>query len=109
MITGITEEDEEEEEEEVDGFEDLEADEEVDQFGPELVLHTTHTGNLGNGVGDVATEPVTPVSVSTPLAESGGGVALPGLVETSTKTRLTAEALAKMEELEEEAEEKGKG
>jgi len=89
MIPGITEEDEEEDEE----VEDLEV-EEVDHFGGEAVM----TSDLDAAVDETFTEPVSPLTPLPPAEHEtreldpvkGGGVPL------------TAEALAKMEEEEEE-------
>jgi hypothetical protein len=89
MIPGITEEDEEEDDE----MEDLEV-EEVDHFGAEAAL----TSDLDVAVDDTFTEPVSPLTPLPPGEHEkreldpakGGGVPL------------TAEALAKMEEEEEE-------
>ena len=89
MIPGITEEDEEEEDE----MEDLEV-EEVDHFGAEVAL----TSDLDAAVDDTFTEPVSPLTPLPPAEHEtreldpakGGGVPL------------TAEALAQMEEEEEE-------
>lgn len=99
MITGITEEEEEEGEE----LDDEEV-EEVDHFGPELVVPgnrvDVYEGGDGNGV------PISPVSL---LAEESpvsphSTAASAGIVE-GNKVPLTAAALAKMEEDEEDKEE----
>ncbi|TKA65509.1 hypothetical protein B0A55_10130, partial [Friedmanniomyces simplex] len=98
MIMGITEEDEEEDEHE-DAFEDEEVDEEVDQFGPELVLAGSHVESVVAEHANLEE----PVGISPVEGNGAGGVLLPVLAEVSgSKTPLTAEALAKMEEQEEE-------
>ncbi|KAK5122432.1 hypothetical protein LTR85_004016 [Meristemomyces frigidus] len=99
MITGITEEDEEDEDE----MEDMDV-EEVDHFGPELVLPG---GELEEAVGgDVAEEePISPMS-QLPAADEAEEEA-PGSAGKAGKVPLTAEALAKMEEEEEAKDELG--
>lgn len=96
MNPGIIEEDEEEDEE----MEDMEV-EEVDHFGNEVALHSD--GN-GDGEGETYTEPVSPL---TPLPSAEH----PPVLDLDSKkgggVPLTAEALAKMEEEEEEIEKQG--
>ena len=84
MIPGITEEDEEEEEMEI---------EEVDQFGPELILSSDVDAPADDEHGEIYTEPASPMSPLPPARDaptepkrSGSGGGLP----------LTAEALAKI-------------
>ncbi|KAK3700009.1 hypothetical protein LTR37_016169 [Vermiconidia calcicola] len=86
MIQGITEEDEEDEDMEV---------EEVDQFGPELAMPSTASA-MGDS-GGVYTEPACPFSPVSPPAAADGTMP-PGSVP------LTAEALARKQEEEEQKE-----
>ncbi|KAK4542122.1 hypothetical protein LTR36_007153, partial [Oleoguttula mirabilis] len=91
MITGITE---EEEEEQDDMMEDMEV-EEVDQFGPELVLPGSALEE--GGAGEASEEPISPLS----QLPAVGDEQLGSIAEAGGKVPLTAEALAKMEEEEE--------
>lgn len=91
MIQGITEEDEEAED-----TEDLEV-EEVDHFGPELVLPSDAEA-VELDVGEIYTEPVSPLS---PLPPPEHAEPPDSRRASSSGVPLTAEALAKMNEEEE--------
>ena len=88
MIPGITEEDEDE-----DDMEDLEV-EEVDHFGPELVLPSDVEGAVDDS-GETYTEPVSPLS---PLPPPERAETPDSRRPSSSGVPLTAEALAKMNE-----------
>ncbi|CAK4029282.1 serine threonine- kinase [Lecanosticta acicola] len=101
MMPGVEEEDEEE-------LEDDDGDyEEVDHFGPELVVATSDAGMTGRSGGD--TEPASPLSPSPgqeeedPLGPGGNAEAL----KSSGGVPLTAEALAKLDTEEERKDKEG--
>ena len=93
MIHGITEEDEEEDE-----MEDIDM-EEGDQFGPEIGVHSDIETTLDHHR-DSRIMPVSPLSPLTPEHEKQDDLGS----STGSGVPLTAEALAKMQEQEEEKE-----